>query len=117
MSEDAFGIVRCQDIGRIMRLWRRTTALVVESQARQQALKQLDKRLAKQLLRAQSELRQLCQQHFACEQDARIAAARFESVVLHQLGNVEVHEVRQHIGRGRPRKDAGATFSYQVQLP
>jgi len=74
--------VRCQDIGSdcsdygdVQQRW-----IVVESQARQQAdLKQLDKRLAKQLLRAQSELRQLCQQHFACEQDARIAAARFES--------------------------------------
>ena len=102
----------CSNYGDVQQRW-----IVVESQARQQAdLKQLDKRLAKQLLKGQSELRQLCQQHFACEQDARIAAACFESKLsLHQLGNVEVHEVRQYLGRGRPRKDAGATSYYQVR--
>lgn len=56
-----------RDYGSVLQRW-----IVVESQARQQAdLKQLDKRLAKQL-KAQTELRPLCQQHFACEQDARI---------------------------------------------
>ncbi len=120
MSEEAFGDSAfsgyriascCSDYADVQQRW-----IVVESQARQQAdLKQLDKRLAKQLSLAQSELRQLCQQHFACEQDAQIAAARFESKLpLHQLGNVEVHEGKQHVKRGRPRKDAGATSYYQV---
>lgn len=102
----------CSNYGGVQQRW-----IVVESQARQEAdLKQLDKRLVKQLLKAQFELRQLCQQQFACEQDAQIAAKRFEhKLPLHQLGHVEVHELRQHVGRGRPRKDAGATSYYQVR--
>ncbi len=41
--------------------------LVVESQARKASdLKQLEKRLTKQLVKAQAELKQLCQQHFLC---------------------------------------------------
>lgn len=52
--------------------------LIVESEARKEAdLKQLEKRLAKQQQKAQSELRQLCQQEFVCAADAMKAAKRF----------------------------------------
>lgn len=64
----------CSDYGGLQQRW-----IVVESQARKEAdLKQLEKRLVKQLSKAQSELKQLCQQLFACQKDARIAAERFE---------------------------------------
>ncbi len=53
----------CSNYGGIQQRW-----IVVESQARKEAdLKQLEKRLDKQLTKAQSELKLLCQQQFACE--------------------------------------------------
>lgn len=62
----------CSDYAGVKQRW-----LVVESQARTEAdLKQLEKRLAKQLSKAQSELRQLSQQEFACAADAMKAARR-----------------------------------------
>lgn len=74
-----------------------------------------EKRLVKQLSKAQSELKQLCQQQFACQKDARIAVERFErKLPLHQLTDIEVHEIRQHTGRGRPRKDASVNSYYQI---
>lgn len=101
----------CSEYGGVQQRW-----LVVESQARKVAdLKQLEKRLSKQLSKVQSELRQLSQQEFACEEDARIAAERLNrKLPLHQLADIEVNEVKQHTGRGRPRKDASPTFYYQI---
>jgi len=49
-------------------------------------LKQLEKRLTKHLSKAQSELRLLSQQEFACSKDALIAAERLShKLPLHQL--------------------------------
>jgi transposase len=101
----------CSDYGGVQQRW-----IVVESQARQEAdLKQLEKRCGKQLSKAQSELKQLCQQQFACQKDAQLAAERMNrKLPLHQLANIEVHEVRQHTGRGRPRKNALFTSYFQI---
>lgn len=99
----------CSSYGSIQQRW-----LVVKSQARQAAdLKQLEKRLAKQLTKAQAELKQLCQQQFACEKDALLAAERLNLYLpLHQLVDIKVFEIVQHQGRGRPRKDAELTKYY-----
>ena len=101
----------CHDYAGVQQRW-----LVVESQARLDAdLKQLEKRLAKQLSKAESEFRQLCKQEFACEKDARLAAERINrQLPLHQLNDIQVNEVRQHTGRGRPRKDAIGNVYYQI---
>jgi transposase len=91
--------------------------LVVESQARYESdLKQLEKRLAKKYTQAQSQLRKLYQQKFACAKDALTAAKLLESQwPFHQLANIEVIESAQHPGRGRPRKDSQPTLIYQIQ--
>ncbi len=101
----------CSEYGGVQQRW-----LVVESQARKESdLQQLKKRLSKQLSKASSELRKLCQQQFACEQDARIAAERLNGkLALHQLVDLKVNELKQHQGRGRPRKDANPTSCYQI---
>ena len=101
----------CSEYGGVRQSW-----LVVESQARKEAdLKQLEKRLIKKLSLAQSELRQLLNQEFACSKDAVIAAQRLSSQLpLHQLANIHVNEVKKHTGRGRPSKDASPTLYYQV---
>jgi len=93
----------CSNYAGVKQRW-----LIVESEARQEAdLKQLEKRLAKQLSQAQSQLRQLCQQEFACAADALKAAKRFESQLrFHQLAALEVIEPPRHAKSGRPGKDA-----------
>ncbi|MBD2248838.1 IS1634 family transposase [Nostoc sp. FACHB-888] len=101
----------CSEYGGVRQRW-----FVVESQARKDAdLKQLQKRLIKQLVKAQSELRLLLNQEFACSKDAFIAAQRLSSKLpLHQLTNIQVQEIKKHTGRGRPSKDSSPTFYYQV---
>lgn len=83
----------CSEYGGVQQRW-----FVVESQARKDAdLKQLEKRLNKQLLKAQSELRQLLNQEFACSKDAFIAAQRLSfKLPLHQLTNIHVNEIKKH---------------------
>jgi transposase len=97
----------CSDYGALKQRW-----LMVESQARKQAdLKQLDQRLAKQLESAHSQLPQLCQQEFACEQDAVTAARGFENQLrFHQLAALEVIERKHHTNSGRPRQQAQPTY-------
>jgi transposase len=103
----------CSDYGGIKQRW-----LIVESEARQQAdLKQLEKRLAKQLSKAQSQLGQLCHQEFACEKDALNAAKRFERQVrLHQLTDLKIIQHSRHANSGRPRKHTQPTgCCYQIR--
>lgn len=58
----------------------------------------------------------MCKQKFACSKDAATAAERISrKLPLHQLADIEIHEVRQHTGRGRPRKDRNANVYYQVR--
>ncbi|QKQ72195.1 IS1634 family transposase [Nostoc sp. TCL240-02] len=93
----------CCDYGGVKQRW-----LVVESEARAAAdLKQLEKRLTKHLQQAQSQLRQLSQQEFACAADAIQASGRFETQQrFHELAELEIIEHKRHAKSGRPRKDA-----------
>jgi len=102
----------CSDYGGARQRW-----LVVESEARQKAdLQQLEKRIAKKLSKAESELRLLSQQEFACAADARLAAQRFEAQLpFHQLADLEIKERSAHPKRGRPRKGSQLTYCYQVR--
>ncbi|NEO01650.1 MAG: IS1634 family transposase, partial [Moorea sp. SIO3I7] len=89
----------------------------IESEARKESdLKKLEKRLAKKFTQAQSQLRKLCQQKFACAKDALTATKLLESQLpFHQLANIEVIEHAQHRGRGRPRQDSKPTRIFQIQ--
>ena len=91
--------------------------LVIESEARKESdLKQLEKRLTKKYTQAQSQLRKLCQQEFACAEDPFNAAKLLESQLpFDQLANIEVIEYSQHRGRGRPRKDSQPTLISHIQ--
>ncbi|MEO1148982.1 MAG: IS1634 family transposase, partial [Cyanobacteria bacterium J06638_22] len=96
LDEDAFVssalegysfVERELDYGGINQRW----IVVCSEQRRQSDLKQLDKRLAKQEQRASQQLRQLQQQTFACEADARQAAQRLAAKwPLHQLAELRV---------------------------
>jgi transposase len=102
----------CNDYGGVRQRW-----LVVESESRKESdLKQLEKLLTKKYIQAQSQLRKLCQQKFACANDTFKAAKLLESQLpFHQLANLEIIEHAQHRGRGRPRKDSQPTLIYQIQ--
>jgi transposase len=91
--------------------------LLVESQARLESdLAQLDKQIAKKLASATTALQRLCGEQFACQPDALQAAAKFSSSLpFHQLADVEVVEVVQHQGRGRPKQDALGQKHYQLR--
>jgi transposase len=73
--------------GKIKQRW-----LIVESEARRLSdLKQLEKRVSQHLASAQSQLKQLSQQRFACEADALKAANRFETqLTFHQLDGLQI---------------------------
>ena len=90
--------------------------LVVKSQARLASyLIQLEKRLAKQLTLAVSALKQLESQRFACQADALTAARAFsQQLPYHQLHDLQAHEIVEHQGRGRPRKDAVGQKYYHI---
>ncbi|MEM1311461.1 MAG: hypothetical protein AAF892_02065 [Cyanobacteria bacterium P01_D01_bin.71] len=84
--------------------------------SRQSDLRQLDKRLAKQEQRASQQLRQLQQQKFACEADARQAAQRLAANwPLHQLAELRVESQAHHSQAGRPAQGQLPTHdSYRV---
>ncbi|MDZ8224091.1 MULTISPECIES: hypothetical protein [unclassified Nostoc] len=68
---------------------------------------------AKMSLKSLQKIKQLCQQHFACEKDVLLAAERLNrNLPLHQLVDIKVLEVVQHQKRGRPRKDAQLAKHY-----
>lgn len=88
--------------------------LIVESEARRLSdLKQLEKRLNKHLASAQSQLKQLSGQQFACEADALKAANRFEAkLAFHQLDNLQIVQKSSHCKAVRPRKSQSPTKTY-----
>lgn len=77
----------CCDYGQVHQRW-----LIVESEKRLQSdLKQLEKRLAKQLKIATGELKSLMRQDFACEADAKQAAEKLSrNWKYHSLESIDI---------------------------
>jgi transposase len=103
----------CCDYGGVRQRW-----FVVESQERKQAdLKQLDKTLAKATTHWQSQLRQLCNQEFACEADALTALKKFESdLPWHQLESMSVKQTLHYEKPGKPKQGTSPSrISYHPQ--
>jgi transposase len=90
--------------------------LLVESQARLQSdLEQLNQRIDRHFAQATVALKRLEGQKFACQPDAWQAAITFSSSLpFHQLCDLQVIEVVQHQGRGRPRRNAVGQKHYQI---
>ncbi|CDN16526.1 hypothetical protein RintRC_2524 [Richelia intracellularis] len=75
-----------------------------------------NKRLTKKYTQAQSQLRKLCQQEFACAEDPFNAAKLLETQLpFHQLANIEVIKYSQHRGPSRPRKNYQPTPISHIQ--
>ena len=99
----------CNYYGKIKQRW-----LIVEGEARKLSdLKQLEKRLSRRLALAQSSLRQLSQQQFACEADALKAANRFEAkLTFYRLDSLQIVRESTYIKAGRPLKSQSPTKTH-----
>ena len=95
--------------GNIKQRW-----LIVESEARRLSdLKQLEKRVSKHLTSAQSQLKRLSQQQFACEADALKAANRLEAqLAFHQLDGLQIVLESSYSQAGRPSKSQSPTKTH-----
>jgi transposase len=91
----------CCDDGGVRQRW-----FGIESQERKKAdLKKLDKTLTKATTHWQSQLRQLCNQEFACEADALAALKKFEqSLPWHQLEAMGVKQTLHYEKPGKPKR-------------
>ncbi len=102
----------CCDYGEVHQRW-----LIVESKKRLNSdLKQLERRLKKQLKIATSELKLLMKQDFACRHDAQQAADKLSrNWKYHCLESVEI-ETHPHYNKvGRPTKNQSPErFTYRV---
>jgi transposase len=92
--------------------------LVVESESRRKSdLKRLNKKLEKSETQAGKQLRELCQQRFACQPDAYRAAKRLSgNLTYHNLVDIQIIE----LSREHPKPTSGSAselenISYQVQ--
>ena len=84
--------IHTRTYGKIEQRW-----LVVESEERKESdHKRLQKKIEKDKLEAEKQLRELSRQTFACEPDARKAVKKLEKKFkYHQLSQVETHEENQ----------------------
>lgn len=102
----------CCDYGEIHQRW-----LIIESEKRRHSdLKQLEKRLTKQLKKAASELKSLMRQDFVCAADAKKAADKLSrNWKYHSLELVEIETHAHYNTPGRPTKNKSPEhFTYRV---
>ena len=102
----------CCNYGKVPQRW-----LVIESEKRRDSdLKQLEKRLTKQLKIATSELRSLMKQDFACAADAKQAAENLSQTWKYHCLELIETETHPHYSRaGRPTKNQSPEyFTYRL---
>ena len=102
----------CCDYGGVHQRW-----LIIESEKRlNSALKQLERRLAKQLKIATSEFKSLMRQDFACAADAQQAAKILSRHwQYHSLESVQIESYPHYNQAGRPSKNQSPEyFTYRV---
>lgn len=110
---DGYLIAECGSYyGSVKQRW-----LIVESEKRKQSdLHQLSNRLRSKKNKAQTQLKQLCQQKFACQTDAEKAVEKFKKQLrLYQLDDVKLIPHFSHGKPGRPlQNQSPTTVHYQI---
>ena len=102
----------CCDYGQVRQRW-----LIIESEKRLQSdLKQLEKRLAKQLKIAKNELKSLMRQDFACRYDAQKTADKLsQSWKYYCLESINIETNTHYSQPGRPAQNQSPEhFTYRV---
>jgi transposase len=103
----------CCAYGGVQQRW-----FIVESQQRKQSdLKQLEKTVAKATTHWNAQLRQRCNQEFACAADALASLHQFEQdLVWHQLEGITVKEKFHYEKPGKPKQGtAPSRITYHPQ--
>jgi len=112
MSGDSY-VVKKSNYGGVEQRW-----LVVESEARKEAdLRQLEKRVATSVARAQKKLKKLCSEEFACHQNALAAASQLsKQLKYHKLSQIQI--LKQPLindKKQRQNQPQNLTQCYKVQ--
>jgi len=122
LSESAFVSTRldgyriasvCSQYGGICQRW-----VVVESRERQQSdLRKLEKTVAQATQQAQAQVKKLAHQEFACDADARSAAAQLEKhLPWHRLDAIAVVQKAHYERPGKPKAGTlPARITYHLQ--
>nr|WP_276611701.1 IS1634 family transposase [Thiorhodococcus mannitoliphagus] len=93
--------------GEVRQRW----VVVYSPQARQRALKRVDKHCLKQGRAELKDFERLCNTDFACEADALKALARFERTLkIAMLGETHIEALPRFKGKGRPAKGREPDF-------
>ena len=80
--------------------------IIYSEQAYKREIKTFEKNLEKERERNGKALKHLCNEAFACEQDAEKAAKKFTKKLRHQNLEYEITSRNRYAGKGRPAKDA-----------
>lgn len=105
----------CSQYGGVDQRW-----LVVESRERQQAdIRKLEQTVAQATQQAQSQVKKLARQDFACAADARSAGEQLEQhLEWHRLEDIEVVEKAHYDRPGKPKAGTLPTrLTYHLQAP
>lgn len=93
--------------GEVRQRW----VVVYSPQARQRALKSVDKHCLKQSRAELKGFERLCNTDFACEADARKALERFEKTLkIAMLGETRIEALPRFHGKGRPARGRAPDF-------
>lgn len=101
----------CRSLGVVYGDVKQRWVVIYSPEARQRALKSVNKQCLKQSMAEFKAFDTLCQQEFACEADAREALALFEKKQkMTVVSDVQVTAHPRYQGKGRPKKDQEADY-------
>ena len=95
-----------QPIGNIYGGVNQRWLIIYSEQAYKREIKTFEKNLEKERERNAKALKHLCNEAFACEQDAEKTAKKFSKKLRHQTLEYEITSLNRYAGKGRPAKDA-----------
>jgi len=89
--------------------------VIQNNSLRKQQQVQVDKRIAKALTNAQTQLTKLSKRRFSCEQDAKTAALAFQTKLpFHLLDTLNILEKKKYSQKGRPTAKTPFTRYYTI---
>ena len=80
--------------------------IIYSEQAYKREIKTFEKNLEEERDRNAKTLKHLCNEAFACEEDAEKTAKKFSKKLRHQTFEYEITSRNRYAGKGRPAKDA-----------
>ena len=97
---------RYQTVGSIYAGINQRWLIIYSEQAYKREIKTFEKNLEKERERNATALKHLCNEAFACEEDAEKTAGKFSKKLRHQTLEYEITSRNRYAGKGRPAKGA-----------